>query len=166
MRRAIHRASREEWKVSKPIQKEQRVIKRHAHTLSALRVTVFIALPPSSTSLWTVVLSRVSARFHRVSSQLSALLAIPNNFSNFRSTNEKRISSARTLNARRILRTVEKESPSLRINLKINFSEIIITHLLLCPLSKLGSLLSFILLFAFTQGAAINDKVYLIHFFL
>lgn len=72
--RPIHRASREERKVSKPIRKEQRVIKRHAHTLSALRVTVFIALPPTPlpTSLWTVVLSRVSARFHRVSSQLSA----------------------------------------------------------------------------------------------
>lgn len=152
--------------MSKPIQKEQRVIKRHAHTLSALRVTVFIALlhqPLYEPSFYLACPPGFTASLLNYP---HALLAIPNNFSNFRSRNEKRISSARTLNARRILRTVEKESPSLRINLKINFSEIIITHLLLCPLSKLGSLLSFILLFAFTQGAAINDKVYLIHFFL
>lgn len=54
------RASREEWKVSEPIQKEQRVIKRHAHTLSALHVTLFNAL---STFLYgSSFISRVSSR--------------------------------------------------------------------------------------------------------
>lgn len=132
--------------MSKPIEKEQRVIKRHAHTLSALHVTLFNAL---STFLYGSSLYLVRVRF------IASLLDYPHAL----------VATFDAIIFPIFLRSGVGGGGEEEIDLDFNFSKVT-TYLLLCPLSKLGSLLSFILLFAFTQGAAINDKVCLIHFFL